>query len=349
MITSIELTNFRRFKKIKLYLSKNVLIIGSNSLGKTSILEALSIASSTKSHQTTNLNDVIYHENEYTNIKILDDEKNEYKVIISKKGKSCFFNKNEIKLISNYLGKLPLIFFSPYNLNLIKGAPQLRRNFLNLQISQFDNIYLKNLNIYNNLLKERNLLLKNDQVDLNLLEVITVQMTEYAKKIMDTREQFITDINKYITQVNTKLKEKEIIKVCYLPNLNKNDILADFHNHLQLDIKNRQTEVGIQRDDIFFLINEKDASKFASLGQIRSVILSLQITLCILYKKKFGKYPLLLLDDVFGELDKDRINNLLQIINNLDQVIISSVDLANIDQKLIKNYQIIDLGADFNE
>ena len=346
MITKLELNNYRRFNKLNVNFNNNVLIIGPNSYGKTSILEALSVASITKSHQTNNLLDLITHNKEFCNIKITDDNKNEYKVVITKKGKTCFYNNKEIKLVSEYIGKLPIIFFSPYNLNLIKGAPSNRRNYINLQISQINSLYMKDLNKYNNLLKERNILLKNDDIDMNLLEAITNQMAEYSKRIIEEREKFINSINKIINSVHSKLNDKEQIEIVYESNLNKNDILGDFNNHLANDIKNKQTEIGIQRDDFIFLINQKDSAKFGSLGQIRSLILSLQITLCYILNKIFKKYPLLLLDDVFGELDTYRINNLLEIINNLGQVIISSVNLNGINKDLINNYQIINLGVD---
>lgn len=346
MINHLEITNFRRFNKQQFDLSKKVLIVGPNSKGKTSILEALNIISIAKSHQTKNMLDVIKFNEEFSRIKAVDDNSNEYLFITNKKGKVFYFNKQEIKLMSDYIGKLKVLFFSPYDMNLIKGSPLLRRNFLNMQISQINNLYLKNLINYNNLLKERNILLKQpeEKIDLNLLKVITKQMIDLSKLIMQERIEFINQVNKVINLVHNKINDKEIIRVEYLNNLDFNNIEQNFKDHLQSDIKNQQTEIGVQRDDIIFYLNEKDVSKFASLGQIRSVILSLQLSLCILYKQKYNEYPLLLLDDVFGELDNSRINNLLKIINNLGQVIISTVSIDGINNDLLNTYQIINLG-----
>ena len=345
MIKKLELTNFRSFSKVSFDLSNKVLIIGNNSLGKTSLLEALNIISITKSHQTKYLTDCIKFNAEISTILAKDEKNNEYKIIINKKGKILFYNKKEIKNTSDYIGYNLVLFFSPFDLNLIKGSPQGRRNFINMQISQVNKKYLSDVNTYNELLKERNILLKQDEINHVLLEVITKQMADLAKLIMQERQKFVDNINKIINLVHNKIEEKENVKIIYNADLNIDHVLEDFNNHLESDIKNKQTDIGIQRDDFLFYLNDNEVFKFASIGQIRSVILSLIISLAIMYKKIYNNYPLLLLDDVFGELDDKRINNLLNIVNNLGQVVISTVNVNNVNQKLLENYQIIDLGV----
>ena len=347
MIKQIKLKNVRKFDSINLEInSNNVILQGKNATGKTSILESISLVSITKSHRTNNLKEVIKEDNMYSDIKILYENK-EFRIVLSNAGKMVSINNLEQKKLSEYIGMFPTIFFSPYDLEIITSSPTLRRQFLNQEISQISRNYLINLNQYNKLLQERNAILKNMDIDSDttLLDVITTQLIEVGKKIIIDRMKFIDEINLEINNIHSKINSNEFIKLIYQPSVSLEKMEEIFESKKMSDIISHQTNYGIQRDEVIFLLNDKNVSKYASQGQIRNVILSTKLTLCkIIYKYK-KKYPVLLLDDVLSELDINRQNSLLKLLNEFEniQTFISTVDTSSLNKEILKKYQIINL------
>lgn len=347
MIKQIKLKNVRKFDTLNLEInSNNVILQGQNACGKTTILESISLASITKSHRTNNLKEVIKEGNMYSDIRILYENK-EFRIVLSNEGKMVSINNLEQQKLSEYIGLFPTIFFSPYDLEIIISSPTLRRQFLNQEISQISHNYLKNLNTYNKFLQERNALLKNMEIgsDTKLLDIITNQMIEVGKKIINDRMKFIDEINQEINNIHSKINLNEFIKLVYQPSVSLEKIEEVFENKKINDITSHQTNYGIQRDEVIFLLNDKNVGKYASQGQIRNVILSTKLTLCkIIYKYK-KRYPVLLLDDVLSELDLNRQNNLLNLLNEFEniQTFISTVDTSSLNKEILKKYQIINL------
>ena len=345
MITNITLRNVRKFDNINLNISsKKVLLFGKNAAGKTSILEAINYASITKSHRTNNLKEVIKDGMEFADIKITYNKKL-YRVILSNAGKKVSINNNEIKKLSEYIGSFPTVFFSPNDLDIITSSPTIRRQFINQEISQFSNSYISYLNTYNKLLQERNLCLKEMDLesDRKMLDVITLQLVEYAEKIMSERIKFIEEINSVINDIHSKINSLEFIKIFYQPSITIKNLYEFYQSKYQLDITSHQTNYGVHRDEIIFMINEKNAMKYASQGQIRNIILSTKLSLCKIINKYKNKFPILLLDDVLSELDVTRQNNLLSIIEEFGQTFISTADTSSLDNEILKKYQLIKL------
>ena len=347
MIKQIKIKNVRRFDELNLNIdSNNVILQGKNATGKTTVLESISLTSITKSHRTNNLKEIIKEEKMYSDIKISYNS-DLYRIVISNAGKMVSINNIEQQKLSEYIGLFPTIFFAPSDLEIITSSPTLRRQFLNQEISQLSRNYLVNLNLYNKLLQERNILLKNMDIDSDtkLLDVITSQMIEVGKKIIIDRTKFINEVNQEINNIHSKINSSEFIKIIYQPSITLEKIEEVFESKKMSDILSHQTNYGIQRDEIVFLINEKNASKYASQGQIRNIILSTKLTLCkIIYKYK-KRYPVLLLDDVLSELDINRQNSLLNLLNEFEniQTFISTVDTSSINKEILKKYQIINL------
>ena len=347
MIKHIKIKNVRRFDDLSLDInSNNVILQGKNATGKTTILESISLTSITKSHRTNNLKEIIKEDKMYSDIKV-NYNNDAYRIVISNLGKMVSINNLEQQKLSEYIGMFPTIFFAPSDLEIITSSPTLRRQFLNQEISQLSHTYLINLNLYNKLLQERNILLKNMDVDSDtkLLDVITSQLIEVGKKIIVDRMKFIEEINQEINNIHSKINSNEFIKVIYQPSVTLEKIEEVFENKKLSDILSKQTNYGIQRDELVFLINDKNAMKYASQGQIRNIILSTKLTLCkIIYKYK-KKYPVLLLDDVLSELDINRQNSLLNLLNDFEniQTFISTVDTSSINKEILKKYQIINL------
>ena len=345
MINKINLKNIRCFKSVVFDIYKdNVIITGPNAIGKTSILEAIYLVSLTKSHRTNNLKDIIKENELFGEIKINTSEE-EYRIVISEQAKMITVNKNEISKLSEYIGQFPTILFSPYDLDIVTGSPVLRRQFLNQEISQINSNYIKELNLFNKLLHERNACLKelNENSDLRYLKLITKELIKAIKPLIFARSAFIDEINKVINTYQEKLNSNEKIKLIYKPSTTIENLENAFEQKIYSDINANQTQLGPQRDEILFYLNDKNLNKYGSQGQIRSVVLALKLSLCEIIKKHHNKYPILLLDDVLSELDSNRQNNLLKIVLNMGQTFITTADISAINKNNLNDYQIIHL------
>ena len=347
MINKISLKNVRRFDSLTLNIDSNIVILqGNNAIGKTTILEAISLASITKSHRTNNLKEIIKENQMYSDIRVSYKNK-DFRIVLSNVGKMVSINNVEQQKISEYIGEFPTIFFSPSDLDIITSSPTLRRQFLNQEISQISHLYLKNLNQYNKLLQERNILLKSLDVnsDTKLLDVITSQLIEVGKKIIIERESFVKRINEVINKIHNKMNSNEVIEIVYQPSVTIDKIDEVFQSKKLSDIISHQTNYGPQRDELIFLLNDKNASKYASQGQIRNIILSTKLALCEIIYNHTNKYPVLLLDDVLSELDITRQNSLLSMLKEFKniQTFISTVDISSLNKEILNKYQIIRL------
>ena len=347
MINKINLKNVRRFDNLTLNIDSNIVILqGNNAIGKTTVLEAISLASITKSHRTNNLKEIIKENQMYSDIKVSYKNK-DFRIVLSNVGKMVSINNVEQQKISEYIGEFPTIFFSPSDLDIITSSPTLRRQFLNQEISQISHLYLKNLNQYNKLLQERNILLKSLDVnsDTKLLDVLTSQLIEVGKKIIIERDNFVKRINEVINKIHKKMNSNEFIEIVYQPSVSIDKIDEVFQTKKLSDIISHQTNYGPQRDELIFLLNDKNASKYASQGQIRNIILSTKLALCEIIYNHTNKYPVLLLDDVLSELDITRQNSLLSMLKEFKniQTFISTVDISSLNKEILNKYQIIRL------
>lgn len=347
MISKITLKNFRKYSKIELELNSSLVVIdGANAIGKTTILEAISLVSTTKSHRTRQVKDFFYEDCEFSIIEIQQDH-TVFKIIISNLGKKVMINQVEVKKLSDYLGQFPTVFFSPNDLELITGSPGIRRKFLNQELSQIKHQYLKEVSDFQQILQERNTVLKKmtekTTFPLSFLTTLTTQFCEIQKSLMKTRKSFIEELNRLLLEIHPNFVEDEVIELIYQPSLPEENLEKFYESKLKIDMQNQQTNYGVHRDDIVFLINGKDASKFGSQGQNRSFILSIKIALCKLIYRFKRIYPVLLLDDVLSELDTKRQNKLLQLTSKLGQTIITTTNVEQIDSQFLKNYQRITL------
>ena len=332
MINKINLRNVRRFDNLTLNIDSNIVILqGNNATGKTTVLEAISLASITKSHRTNTLKEIIKENQMYSDIKVSYKQK-DFRIVISNVGKMVSINNVEQSKISEYIGEFPTIFFSPSDLDIITSSPTLRRQFLNQE---------------NKLLQERNILLKTLEVnsDTKLLDIITSQLIEVGKKIIIERDNFVKRINEVINKVHQKINANEVIEIVYQPSVTIDKIDEVFQSKKMSDIISHQTNYGPQRDELIFMINGKNAAKYASQGQIRNIILSTKLALCEIIYNHTNKYPVLLLDDVLSELDITRQNSLLSMLKEFKniQTFISTVDISSLNKEILNKYQIIKL------
>ncbi|MCK5388296.1 MAG: DNA replication/repair protein RecF [Candidatus Izimaplasma sp.] len=347
-IKKLELTNFRNYEKLEAEFSNHTnIFIGKNAQGKTSILESLHILGLTKSHKVNKDRDVIKIGTEYAKINSLINLKGkdiELDIIISKIGKKAKYNQIELERLSEYIGILNVVIFAPEDLDLIKGNPQIRRKFLDLEIGQISKQYLYSLVNYKKVLKQRNDLLKamqlNKNEDMMLLDIITDQLIGYLEEVVSQREEFINKINEYTNKIYKYLSNSEDnLQIKYLPSI-KTNYKREFVNKYKYDIITGTTNIGAHRDDIEFYLNSNYIKTHSSQGEMRSSVLSVKLALIDFIYDYKKDYPILLLDDVLSELDEDRQNNLIDYIQNKTQNFITSTEINGINLKKINDYKL---------
>ncbi len=329
-LKSLKLKNYRNYDILKIELDDKINIFyGDNAQGKTNILESIYLASITKSHRGTKDRDIIQFEKEEAHIE-LKIEKKEIDFCIDmhlKKTspKGIAINKIPIKKATELFGIINTVFFSPEDLNIIKNGPSERRRFIDIELSQLDKIYLNNLTNYSRVINQRNKLLKDSYKDVGLLDTLDIwdmQLIEYGNKIIERRTLLIKQINDIIKDIHYKLSgNKENIELIYEKSIGNLTFKECLDKNRQRDINMKSTTVGPHRDDIAFIVNGIDIRKFGSQGQQRTVALSLKLAEIELVKLIINDTPILLLDDVLSELDKNRQTYLLESISDIQTLI----------------------------
>ncbi len=359
-INNIKISKFRNYDTLDINFNKEINIIyGKNGQGKTNLLESIYVLGMTKSHRSFIDNDLIKDNNLAAKISGQLINKNiptKLEIIINKKEKKLFIDKDKISRNSDYISNMNVIIFYPDDLDLIKGSPNIRRRYLNLEISQLDSTYIIIFNDFNKILKIRNEYLKkinnNENYDQNYFNIINDIYIEKASLIYKMRYKYIEKINDYCTKVYNKLANIDNFKLLYKPivnfsNYDLNNIKLQLKEKLdamlKVEIKLKNTIIGPHRDDFLFLIDDIDLKKYGSQGQQRMAVLSIKLSEIEILKKYKQTTPILLLDDVFSELDSKKKNNLLKYIKKSIQTIITTTDLALIDQKIINNAKLIEI------
>lgn len=350
-IKKLSLKQFRCYQDLELDIKNNInLFIGKNAQGKTSILEAIYVLVFTKSHKVFKDTEMIYNDSDFAKINALinlKDAQVDLDITISKMGKKAKYNQIELKKLSEYIGLMNVVMFSPEDLEMIKGNPKIRRKFLDSEIGQISKEYIYNLANYKNVQKQRNDLLKNMQKDNNqnylLLDVITEQLIEYQIPILKDRRKFINEIEKYAQLEYKRLSESEDeLEIKYITTLTDN-MFDEYVKKYKYDIITGTTSLGIHRDDIEFYLNGHPLKTRGSQGEQRTAVLAIKLALLEFVYQYKNEYPILLLDDVLSELDQSRQNRLLEFINKDIQIFITSTNLANINIDKLNNYQIFNI------
>lgn len=373
ILRKIKLINFRNYKSFNISFQKNInIIIGDNAQGKTNILESIYTLALTKSYRTTNDSNLIRLDQEKF---IITGETKDEKIFkklsleLYKGNKVAKINDNVINKISDYVGNLYVILSSPDDLQMIKGSPSDRRNFLNIEISQLSSNYIKKYNEFNKILKMRNdylkLLFTNSLCDYNYLDILTNNLIEREIDIYIERYNFINKINDNITDIYKNITGIKDLKILYETNVEFNNYEPEYMKKILLEKykKNQQREIAIgmtlygpHRDDFTFLIDNNDIKIFGSQGQQKLAFIALKFAEIPIFEEKTGTKPIILLDDIFSELDKTKKNKLIQYIDNDYQVIITSNDTKDISKKIlngasifkIQDGKIIEKGGDNN-
>lgn len=330
IIESIELQNYRNYETLHMEFSPGTNILyGKNAQGKTNILEAVYVCSTTKSHRGSKDREMIRFNEQESHIK-LTVRKNDvpYRIdmhLKKSKAKGVAINGLPIRKASELFGIVNVVVFSPEDLNLIKNGPAERRKFIDLELCQLNKLYVHSLVSYNRVLMQRNKLLKElffhpDYEE--TLDIWDIQLVQYGKELIRCRSEFIGQLNEMIHHIHWKLSGgKEDVRIVYEPSAPEEFLGESIARSREQDLKQKTTLVGPHRDDISFYMGDVDIRRFGSQGQQRTAALSLKLAEIELVKRIVRDYPILLLDDVLSELDGDRQNHLLSAIDHIQTII----------------------------
>ncbi|MEG1494822.1 MAG: DNA replication/repair protein RecF [Bacilli bacterium] len=357
ILTKLNLINFRNYHKLNIKLNPYInIFIGKNAQGKTNILESIYILAITKSHRLALEDNYIKMGEDQAQVvgtvkagKIIKD----LKIVFNKTGKKVFLNNNEIRKISNYITNLNVIIFSPDDLDIIKGSPQIRRSLLNIEISQISQLYIQYYNEYNKILKNRNEYLKilyvNHLGDESYLDILDEKLVSRAISIYQFRSKFLTRINTKIANIFKTITGISNLYIKYDSNIDlvdfsEEEIKTKFYKKLR---ENRKREIiqgttlfGPHRDDFLFFLDENNLKYYGSQGQQRLAVISFKLAEIDIFKEDTKTNPILLLDDILSEIDFEKKNKLLKYIENDVQTIITTTDLGNIQKKTLSQAKI---------
>ena len=262
-------------------------------------------------------------------------------------GKKVKINDFKVDKLSDYISKINVVLFNPDDLRFIKDSPSIRRNAINLEISQLNNVYLKNLNMYNKLLKQRNSYLKTMNINANsypsYLEVLTDKLIEYGEKIYNSRKKYIDLLNDKLGKYYKDICDIDNLKLEYssdYKNFDKDSIINKYKDNLNRDIILGKTSFGVHHDDIKFKLDKYNIKDYGSEGQQKNAIIAYKLAELEIFKQVKGNYPILILDDLFSELDINKINNILNLINDDIQTFITVTEIDKINSNNIKKSKL---------
>jgi|SRR5690625_55599 len=360
-IEQLKLKNYRNYDQLDISFNNKVnVIIGENAQGKTNLMEAIYVLAFTRSYRTPRERELIQWEKEYAKIEGMIEKKNRViplEIVISNMGKKAKLNRLEQQRLSDYIGAMNVVMFAPEDLTLVKGSPQIRRRFIDMELGQIQPKYIYHLGQYQKVLKQRNRLLKQIQLrgkkqdQLIILQVLTEQLVEHATSLLQRRFLFIKLLRKWAIPIHYEISRKlEKLEIMYLPSIDVSEdttkekiettYLNKFEEVQQNEIDRGTTLIGPHRDDLAFYINHKDVKIFGSQGQQRTTSLSIKLAEIDLIFNEIGEYPILLLDDVLSELDDYRQSHLLSSIQGKVQTFVSTPSVDGIHHETLQKAEL---------
>lgn len=344
-IKTIKLNDFRNYTNQKIELQEGInLFVGDNAQGKTNILESIFLCAIGKSFRAKKEKELIKMGEEKASIELefeKTDRTGRIRIELDDK-KSVFVNEIKQNKLSDILGNINIVMFSPDDIEILKSGPAKRRRFLNILISQLRPRYVYCLNMYLKALEQRNNYLRQIKLEnkpKELLEIWDEKLADYAYSVYEYRNEFVEKIKNKINKIHSDITDnKEEIKIKYITDcIDKEKYLQELKNSWESDIQKGYTTKGVHRDDFYIFINGKQVNIYGSQGQNRTVILSLKLAELEIVYDEIGEYPILLLDDFMSELDSKRRENLLKSISNT-QILITCTDEFTIPEKMCKTY-----------
>lgn len=333
IVRRLSLRNFRNYGELELAFGPGLnLIVGPNAAGKTNVIEAIHYLSLARSFRAAESVEIIKTGADFARIEAIVEEDGSVKdvvALITPTRKQVTLNGKNVRRLSSLAKLVNVIVFAPGDALMFAGSPLVRRNYLDISISKKSPLYLEGLMRYEKLLKERNRLLKGENVDLTALEVLTEEMIVESESIVRYRSLYVAALNEIVPKVFRSIGGRTSdIRLVYEPyaqageNFLKNARKA-FERSLESDIRRKATQTGTHREDIRMLLAGKDISAYGSEGENRLAVIALVLSPYFLVEDK-GKKPIVALDDVMSELDAERKASLLAFLRKLGQVFVTA-------------------------
>ncbi len=347
-VKDVRLINFRNYDSLSLELNPNMnLFIGKNAQGKTNLLESIYISAMGRSFRTNRDLELIEFNKEqaYVGVNIDINGLNRFiEVKLDKdRPKRIRINKNELKNYKELYSGLNVVTFYPEDLRLVKDGPSERRRFLDLEISQIRPVYNYNLSKYNKILFQRNNVLKSRKFSSNIeeiLEIFDLQIAKIGTEIIKERMKYIEELSRISDDIHRQIVLRdESLTIDYMTNIpvlaSKKEMeklyIKTLKDNIKRDVETNTTTYGPHRDDMKILLDGKDMKIYGSQGQQRTIVLSMKLSEIEIIKNERGSYPVLLLDDVFSELDVNRRRYLLNSLKEI-QTIITATDSIDLEE-----------------
>lgn len=353
MLSSISLYHYRNYDQVSVSFPDGIqLLSGKNAQGKTNILEAILYLSTTRSHRTKDDQDLMMQGSDAFFIKAdiqKENRKEDLKIAVNEKGKNLFIYQNPIIKVSDFIGEFNAVMFCPDDMMLFQASPRVRRRFVDMELSKVSKKYMNTLNNAQKLLKERNSYLKQSRINDEFLEVLTQQLIEASIIIIKQRFFFLQRLLKscspfyeQLAQDGTRLEVDYSSCVPYQSDEGmREELKKRYEKDLEREKLLKQTLHGIHKEDFVFKLNGHEMSAYASQGQKRSALLAMKIGMVYMIQDIIHEYPVLLLDDVFSELDESRKMKLLKFLPESVQIFITTTDQLELSE--IKNRRKVTL------
>lgn len=349
-IQNLKLINYRNYDNLDITFSDTLnLIYGNNGSGKSNLIEAIYMLALTKSFRTNNDANLIKKGTTEAIIKgtILTEEKTRYQLDLSESGKKVYIDSDKVSKMSDYVSRINIILFNPLDTKIISDSPAFRRKLLDIEISQINKEYLLLLSSYNKVLKHRNAYLKqlylNGNASSEYLDILTRKLVDFGLKIHNIRSNYIGMINEQITKIYKNIFEYGDLQVKYKSSYSKKDydkLLESYQKNYRKEMAFGKTLMGIHHDDIDFVLDGNSIKEYGSVGQQKNAIISFKLSELLIVKKIKNQYPILILDDLFSELDDKKINNIINMLYKEVQTFITTTNIDKIDKKLLKDSTI---------
>ena len=351
IVSKLTLRNFRNYDHVELEFSPKLNVItGDNAEGKTNIVEAIYYLSLARSFRTSEINDLIKERRQFATIEAVVDNLTTQKEIValmtsSSKKVSC--NGKQVRRISDLSKLINVIVFQPKDALMFQDSPLVRRNYLDINLSKKSPVYLENLIEFEKLLKERNSILKGEEIDKIHLDVVTKKLIEVEEQIVRYRLAYIAEVNKILSKILKAVKgDDDVAELNYNPFIRMDEKFSQacaraYGMNLESDIKHKVTQIGIHREDFSLNLNGKDIATHGSQGENRLVVIALKLAPYFLIEDE-GEKPIVVLDDALSELDYTHRQRLLKFVAKMSQVFITATELkvSNATTYVVNNKNI---------
>ncbi|MBL8048622.1 MAG: DNA replication/repair protein RecF [Chthonomonas sp.] len=355
MLARLSVHQFRNIEHAELQLEPGIhLVVGPNAHGKTSLLEAVHLLATSKVLRGSREVEAIRHGEEQASVRGgLQDSRTELRMDLTRgKRKRAFINSLDLKRASDLIGRLPCVVFSNEDLSIVRGDPSDRREFMDMTLCQLYPAYLGHLASYKRSLEQRNALLKLASerfVADEQFESWEAELDRHGAALRSTRREFLAQLEPVAAQVHRDMGPDEQLTITHVlrDEVPVRDSLAEMYRAARpMEIRRGSSLVGPHRDELLLSVNDNEVRLFGSQGQQRTAALSLKLATIEVMEQLLGVSPILLLDDVFSELDASRRSRLLSTASqHSGQVILTCTEAEQAGDLMAKSAKIIEIRS----